>query len=250
MTVRGIQGRWGFLTGAADGLGNAIARELASRGMNLVLFDVQEGKLEHLAQELRSDGVEIHALAVDLSDASATADAVSEALRRVGTPQALIHDAAVLTPRSFRDWTFAGWRREVDIILQAAFILAKGVWEPMIVQGYGSIVFISSGSALRGFPLEGAYTPAKHGQEGLMKVLSIEGLEYNIAVNTATTGAPIDTPMSAGHYSPEQRARAISARRLAPAFAYFAGLDASQATGLRFDAFQVSEAMGVRGSDR
>ncbi len=246
MGLHGIRGQWCFLSGAADGLGNAIARELAARGMNLVLFDVQEAKVAALAHELQSLGVQSLPVAVDLADAAATATAVDHAVGKVGAPRALIHDAAVLTPRPFREWSFEGWRRELDIILQGAFVLAKGVWEPMIAQGHGSIVFISSGSALRGFPLESAYTPAKHGQEGLMKVLSIEGAEFNIAVNTATTGAPIDTPMSWGHYTPEMREGMISPRRLAPAFAYFAALDAGQATGLRFDAFQVSEAITLQ----
>jgi NAD(P)-dependent dehydrogenase (short-subunit alcohol dehydrogenase family) len=246
MGLHGIRGQWCFLTGAADGLGKAIARELAVQGMNLVLFDVQEGKLESLARDLQELGVEALPQAVDLADAVSTAAAVDAAVRQVGSPRALIHDAAVLTPRPFREWTFEGWRQELAIIVQGAFLMAKGVWEPMIAQGHGSIVFISSGSALRGFPLESAYTPAKHGQEGLMKVLSIEGAEYNIAVNTSTTGAPIDTPMSWGHYTPEMRDRMISPARLAPAFSYFAALDASQATGLRFDAFQVSEAMVFR----
>jgi NAD(P)-dependent dehydrogenase (short-subunit alcohol dehydrogenase family) len=238
-----IRGQWCFLSGAADGLGNAIALELAARGMNLALFDVQEGKVAALARELQAFGVQTLPVPVDLADAASAAAAVGSAVDQVGTPRALIHDAAVLTPRPFREWTFEGWRRELDIILQGAFVLAKGVWEPMIAQGHGSIVFISSGSALRGFPLESAYTPAKHGQEGLMKVLSIEGEEFNIAVNTATTGAPIDTPMSWGHYTPEMRQQMISPSRLAPAFTYFAALDARQATGLRFDAFQVSEAI-------
>jgi NAD(P)-dependent dehydrogenase (short-subunit alcohol dehydrogenase family) len=241
--LHGIRGQWCFLSGAADGLGKAIARELAARGMNLALFDVQEGKVAALARELQALGVQALPVPVDLADAASAAAAVGTAVDQVGTPRALIHDAAVLTPRPFREWTFEGWRRELDIILQGAFVLAKAVWEPMIAQGHGSIVFISSGSALRGFPLESAYTPAKHGQEGLMKVLSIEGDEFNIAVNTATTGAPIDTPMSWGHYTPEMREQMISPSRLAPAFAYFAALDARQATGLRFDAFQVSEAI-------
>jgi NAD(P)-dependent dehydrogenase (short-subunit alcohol dehydrogenase family) len=246
MGLHDIRGEWCFLTGAADGLGNAIARELAGHGMNLVLFDVQEEKLKVLAGELQALGVQALPMAVDLADAPSAEAGVDRAVREVGAPRALIHDAAVLTPRPFREWTFAGWRREVDIILQGAFVMAKGVWEPMIGQGHGSIVFISSGSALRGFPLESAYTPAKHGQEGLMKVLSIEGAEFNIAVNTATTGAPIDTPMSWGHYTPEMREKMISPSRLAPAFAYLSALDAGQATGLRFDAFQVSEAMVTR----
>jgi len=107
----------------------------------------------------------------------------------------------------------------------------------------GSILYVSSGSALSGFVKETAYTPGKHAQEGLMRVLELEGREFNIAVNTITTGKPIDTPMSHGHYTPEMWIGAVHPSRLAPAFAFLARIDASFATGQRFNAFQMSEAM-------
>jgi NAD(P)-dependent dehydrogenase (short-subunit alcohol dehydrogenase family) len=141
------------------------------------------------------------------------------------------------------DVTFENWRREVNIILQAAFILSKAVWPGMVEARKGSILYVSSGSALGGFVKETAYTPGKHGQEGLMRVLALEGREFNIAVNTITTGKGIDTPMSAGHYTPEMWAGAVHPSRLAPAFAFLAGIDADFATGQRFNAFQMSEAM-------
>jgi NAD(P)-dependent dehydrogenase (short-subunit alcohol dehydrogenase family) len=76
-----------------------------------------------------------------------------------------------------------------------------------------------------------------------MRVLSIEGKELNIAVNTITTGASIDTPMSASHYTAEMRVGMVHPSRLAPAFAFLARIDAGFATGQRFNAFQMSEAM-------
>ncbi len=77
-----------------------------------------------------------------------------------------------------------------------------------------------------------------------MRVLALEGREFNIAVNTITTGAPIDTPMSASHYTPQMRVGMVhpsgaGVRR----FAFLARIDASFATGQRFNAFQLSEAM-------
>jgi NAD(P)-dependent dehydrogenase (short-subunit alcohol dehydrogenase family) len=113
----------------------------------------------------------------------------------------------------------------------------------MIEAHRGSILYVSSGSALGGFVKETAYTPGKHGQEGLMRVLALEGREFNIAVNTITTGKGIDTPMSAGHYTPEMWVGAVHPSRLAPAFAFLSGIDADFATGQRFNAFQMSEAM-------
>lgn len=240
-----VEGQIAFLTGAAEGLGRAIARELGAAKMRLALFDVQGEKLQGVATALRAQDVDVLPIIVDLSDAGATQSAVDQALQHYGTPRILIHNAAVLREASFADVTFASWRREVDIILQAAFILSKAVWPGMVENHSGSIVFISSGSALQGFVKEAAYTPGKHGQEGLMKVLSLAGKEFNIAVNTATTGAPIDTPMSDSHYTEEMRNGIVDPSRLAPALVFLAGIDADFATGQRFNAFQISEAMRV-----
>ena len=231
-----------FLTGAADGLGAEVARELAQAGKRLALFDVQAEKLHAMADELAA-GTEVLPLVVDRADAAATEEAASKAMEHYGTPRALIHDAAVLKEVAMIDVTFENWRREVNIILQAAFILSRAVWPGMVEARRGSILYVSSGSALGGFVKETAYTPGKHGQEGLMRVLALEGREFNIAVNTITTGAPIDTPMSASHYTPQMWIGAVHPSRLAPAFAFLAGIDASFATGQRFNAFQMSEAM-------
>jgi NAD(P)-dependent dehydrogenase (short-subunit alcohol dehydrogenase family) len=231
-----------FLTGAAEGLGREIARELARWGKRLALMDVQAEKLHAIAAELAAV-TEVLEIEVDLADATATQAAVEQALDHYGPPRALIHNAAVLKEVSMLDVTFDNWRREVDIILQAAFILSRAVWPGMTAAGRGSIMYVSSGSAVGGFVKETAYTPGKHGQEGLMRVLALEGKEFNVAVNTLTTGAPIDTPMSDSHYTPEMRIGILNPSRLAPAFAFLSGIDASFATGQRFNAFQMSEAM-------
>ena len=231
------------MTGAAEGLGREIARDLAAAGMRLALLDVQAEKLHDLETELQASGADVRAFVVDLADAEATTRAAQSALRTFGTPQTLIHNAALLREVSMLDVTFENWRRETNIILQAAFLLTHAVWPAMLEQQRGSILFTSSGSALTGFGKETAYTPGKHGQEGLMKVLSIEGRAHNVAVNTVTTGAPIDTPMSASHYTEQMKIGMVPPAALAPAFVFLAGIDAGFATGQRFNAYQLSEAI-------
>ncbi len=236
-----LKNKFGIITGAAEGLGNEIARACASEGMKLALLDIQTEKLGKLVDEFRADGVDCLPIIVDLSDAEQTQTAVQQALDHYGTPRVLIHNAAVLNERLFKDVVFEQWRTEINIILQAAFILSKAVWQPMIDAGIGSIIFVSSGSALKGFLKESAYCPGKHGQEGLMKVLSMEGEPHNIAVNTFTTGAPIDTPMSRGHYTEEQRQNWVDPSQLAPAFPWLAKQDLSVHTGERLNAYALSQ---------
>ena len=238
-----LKDKVGIVTGVAEGLGNKIARAYAKAGMRLALMDIQTEKLYQLTDELQADGVDCLPITVDLSDATQTDEAIQQALDHYGTPRVLVHNAAVLNERLFKDVTFEQWRTEIDIILQAAFILSKAVWEPMINAGFGRIIFISSGSALKGFVKEAAYCPGKHGQEGLMKVLSMEGEPHNIAVNTFTTGAPIDTPMSRGHYPEELRQQWVDPALLAPAFVWLAEQDSLIHTGERLDAFAMSQTL-------
>ena len=241
--IDNLQGQFVILTGAAAGLGYAIAQAYAREGLRLALMDVQAEKLQRVAAEAEQAGAECLPIVVDLSDAAATQDAMQQALDRFGTPRAVVHNAALLVERPMSAITFEQWRRETDIILQAAFILSKAVWSPMLEARSGSIVYLSSGSGIKGFVNEAAYCPAKHGQEGLMKVLSMEGAEYNIAVNTITPGAPMNTPMSASHYPPELRTRWIDPALLTPAFVWLAKIDASDSTGQRLDAWQLSESL-------
>jgi NADP-dependent 3-hydroxy acid dehydrogenase YdfG len=132
-----------FLTGAADGLGREIARELAAAGLRLALFDIQAGKLKALAAELTRAGSEVLPFEVDLADAAATEQAVAAALASYPNPRAFIHDAAVLTEVSMAEVTFENWRREVDVTLQAAFIISHAVWPRMVAARRGSILYVS-----------------------------------------------------------------------------------------------------------
>ncbi|HYO88585.1 MAG TPA: SDR family oxidoreductase [Candidatus Limnocylindrales bacterium] len=237
-----LTGAGAIVTGAAQGLGLAITRAYAAEGMRLALLDVNAAALEAVAAELRTAGADCLPVTVDLSDADATQRAADAALEFLGMPRVLVHNAALLVQRSMAEITFAQWRKEADIILQAAFLLSKAVWPGMMANG-GSIVYVSSGSGIRGFEKEIAYCPAKHGQEGLMKALSLEGAPFDIAVNTITPGAPMHTPMSEVNYTEEYKRGWIDPALLSPAFIYLARQTAGTLTGERVNAWELSEAV-------
>lgn len=240
-----LSGKVAIVTGAAQGLGYAIVRALAQEKMRLVLMDVKREQLDVVARELRGIGTDCLAIAVDLSDASATQQAINQALSDFGVPRIIIHNAALLKERSMLEIDLENWQRETNIILQAAFILSKAVWKPMIEAGGGGIVYLSSGSGIKGFVKEVAYCPAKHGQEGLMKVLAMEGEPFGITVNTITPGAPIKTPMSAEHYTEELRQKWVDPVLLAPAFVYLARQAGNlEVTGQRLNAWELAQAQG------
>ncbi|MCY3916825.1 MAG: SDR family NAD(P)-dependent oxidoreductase [Chloroflexi bacterium] len=231
--MNSLRGQVAVVTGAAQGLGYAIAKACASEGMKVALLDVRGDLLQEVAAEIKEMGGDGLPITVDLSDAEDTQAAIDTVLAQYGTPRVLIHNAALLITRSMLEITLAQWRHEINIILQAAFILSKAVWKPMIEAGGGSIVYLSSGSGYRGFVEEVAYNPGKHGIEGLMKCLALEGRGFNIAVNAATPGAPINTPMSDSNYTEEQKKRWVDPALLTPAFVYLARQDAAGLTGHR-----------------
>ena len=228
-----VNGSTAIVTGAAQGLGYAIAKAYVAEGMKVALMDIRGDILAGVADELAALGGDVLPITVDLSDAVETQSAIDTALAHYGTPRVLIHNAALLITRSMREITLAQWQKEINIILQAAFILSKAVWQPMIDAGGGSIVYLSSGSGYKGFIEEVAYNPGKHGVEGLMKCLAMEGAEFNIAVNCATPGAPINTPMSDSNYTEKQKQRWVDPALLAPAFVFLAQQTAAGVTGHR-----------------
>lgn len=228
-----LHGSVAILTGAAQGLGYAVAKAYIHEGMKVALMDNQANKLEAVARELTAMGGDCIAIPVDLSDAAQTEIAIDKALSHYGTPRVLVHNAALLRERSMQEVTLKDWQKEVNIILQAGFQLCKAVWQPMIDAGGGSIMLVSSGSGVRGFVKEIAYTPAKHAIEGLMKSLAMEGKEFNIAVNTVTPGAPINTPMSDSNYPDELKKQWVDPAVITPAFVFLAKQNASGVTGKR-----------------
>ena len=233
MTLTTLQGQTAVITGAAQGLGYAIAQAYVAAGMRVALLDIRGDILARVAADFADLPGEALPITVDLSDADQTQAAIDLALDRYGTPRVLVHNAALLITRSMLEITLADWQKEINIILQAAFILSKAVWQPMIEAGGGSIVYLSSGSGYKGFIEEVAYNPGKHGIEGLMKCLALEGKPFNIAVNAATPGAPINTPMSDSNYTAEQKKRWVDPALLAPAFVFLARQDAAGLTGHR-----------------
>jgi NAD(P)-dependent dehydrogenase (short-subunit alcohol dehydrogenase family) len=206
--------------------------------MQLALMDVAADKLEAVAGEL--DAI---AVPVDLASTDATQAAIDRALAELGTPDVLVHNAALLRPLPFSEITLDEWDRTVNIIIQAAYILTKACWQPMTDTGGGSVIYVSSRSGIEGFVDETHYCAAKHALEGFMKSLAMEGKTRNIAVNTITPGMYMHTPMSEQNYPDELKAKWVDPMMLTPAFLQLAVQDATGITGQRLDAWQMSESI-------
>lgn len=239
--VETLTGAVGIVTGAAQGLGYAIAKAYVRAGMRVALMDVKQGALTQVADELSAAGGDCLPIVADLSDAEDTERAIRSALDHYGTPRVLVHNAAILINRPLLEIDLASWQREVNVGIQAAFLLTRAVWSLMTQAGRGSIVYVSSRSGIEGFMDESPYCTAKHGLEGFMKCMAMEGAARNIAVNTVTPGMYMNTPMSAQNYPDELKQKWVDPILLTPAFVYLARQDAAGTTGQRLNAWELSQ---------
>jgi len=228
-----------IVTGAAHGLGAAIARHFAGAGASVILLDYDA---KGLAATVAQCGAKACGLSVDLSDAEATAAAIAQALEGVEHVDTLVHNAAILEPKPFVALDLAQFRRTVDVGLTAGFQLARAVWPGMADAGGGALIFVSSRSGIEGFADETAYCAAKHGLEGLSKSLALEGAGSGIFSATVTPGMYMRTPMSERNYSPELKAKWVEPDVLAPAFGLLATRRPPELSGQRLDAWQLVQA--------
>ena len=219
-----------LITGAANGLGAAIARHFADRGADLVLMDRDGDGLSAFAGA--------RTIVLDLANADAVQDAVGCLDGPVDT---LIHNAAVLRPEPLVEVSLATFRATMNVGIGAGFLLSKALWPGMVANGGGALVFVSSQSGIRGFADETAYCAAKHALEGLSKCLAIEGAPHGILSCTVTPGHAMRTPMSELNYPPELKATWIDPARLAPAFAAIAERRDMAWSGRRLNAWEMVE---------
>jgi 3-hydroxybutyrate dehydrogenase len=237
-----LNGRTAIVTGAAQGLGYAITKAYVNAGMRVAMLDVKADQLATVQGEM---GAATAAFPVDLSDGDSTSAAVGDALNWLGTPDVLVHNAAILVNRPLMEVSLADFQREMNVIVQAAFLLTQAVWEPMTSAGGGSIVYVSSRSGIIGFDEESPYVAGKHALEGFMKCMAIEGKPRNIAVNTITPGMYMHTPMSEYNYPDELKQKWIDPIRLTPAFKVLASQRGEGISGERLNAWQMSLAADV-----
>lgn len=237
-----LNGKTAIVTGAAQGLGYAIAKAYVNAGMRVALLDVKADALAVVQAELGANGV---SFPVDLSNAEQTQAVAAQAVAWCGAPNVLVHNAAILVNRPLMSISLVDWQRETNVILQAAFLLTQAVWQPMTDNGGGSLVYVSSRSGVVGFEDESAYVAGKHGVEGFMKCMALEGKPFNIAANTVTPGMYMQTPMSEYNYPDELKKKWIDPMRLTPAFLVLAQQNGNGITGERLNAWQLSQAANL-----
>ena len=190
-----------IVTGAAQGIGEGVARHLAEEGHRLVLADIQADAVAAVARELGASAVE-----VDIADAESAREMARRAIAALGHVDALVNIAGLNAPRGTALTTNEElWRRVIDVDLSGPWWCTKALLDHFLERGAGRVVIISSGSAWRGSDeVTPAYSAAKAGLHGLVTALAHQLERSGILVNAiapGTTGTG-----QAGRWSAEERA--------------------------------------------
>ena len=217
-----LDGKVALVTGAASGIGRAVARTYAAEGAAVHAVDVQAGALAALVESLHIDGFAASASVGDISVPAVVERTVASVLDASGRIDCLANIAGVISSEPVEEMSLAEWDRILGINLRGTFLCTRAVVPAMKRQGVGSIINVSSRAGAMGFAGMTAYCASKFGIEGLSRALARELGPHGIAVNTITPGTPIHTAMSETTYSPEQRRVWQDPAVIAPAFVHLA----------------------------
>ncbi|HEY1393325.1 MAG TPA: SDR family NAD(P)-dependent oxidoreductase [Methylibium sp.] len=186
MATNTLQGRHAVVTGAARGIGAAIARSLAAEGARVTLMGRQLGALQASARELPGAGHK--AVAVDVADAAAVALAFEQARAELGAIHVLVNNAGQAESAAFAKTSPELWQRMLAVNLTGSFLCTQAALPDMLAAGWGRIVNIASTAALKGYAYVSAYVAAKHGVLGLTRALALELAAKGITVNAVCPG--------------------------------------------------------------
>ena len=184
-----FEGKIALVTGAARGIGRAIAETFAHHGAQVVLADLNFDQVNETALEISQEsGQKTLALPVDVSDTSSAKEMVTKALEEFGRVDILVNNAGITRDTLIVRMEEADWDAVIDINLKGAFNCSKAIIRPMMKQRYGRIVNISSVSGLAGQAGQTNYSASKAGLIGFTKALAREVASRQITVNAVAPG--------------------------------------------------------------
>ncbi len=180
-----LSGRTALVTGGASGIGRAVATRLAADGAEVLVLDRDADGVAQVASDLGAE-----ALVADLSD-GASLDALDLPGRGIDI---VVNNAGIQHVAPVHEFDPETFERIHRIMLQAPFRIARLTLPGMYAAGWGRLVHVSSAHGHRASPFKSAYVSAKHGLEGLSKVIALEGAPHGVTSNTVCPGY-VRTPL-------------------------------------------------------
>ncbi len=183
-----LQGRRAVITGAARGIGAEIARTFHEEGAQLVLIDIAADEVRELADRLDAESI-----VVDLSDASATSDAISAAIRTLGGIDVLVNNAGVLKMAPILDMTIENWDLTFDVNVRSMFVTTQVAGRVMrdqdiVGERRGTIINMASMGGKLGSPNQAHYAASKAAVIAFTRVTAMEFGPFDITANCICPG--------------------------------------------------------------
>jgi 3alpha(or 20beta)-hydroxysteroid dehydrogenase len=188
-----LEGKTALVTGAARGMGEAIARRFAQEGARVALADIREEQGKAVAAEIGDRAI---FLAHDVTDEASWPRVMQATVDAFGGLDVLVNDAAILHRARIEEETLEAFERILAVNLVGVFLGIRAAIEPLRNRGGGSIINLSSTAGSMGIVQHAAYGSAKWGVRGLTKTAALELAADGIRCNSIHPGA-VDTPMVA-----------------------------------------------------
>jgi 3-oxoacyl-[acyl-carrier protein] reductase len=188
MMVDGISARKvAIVTGAARGIGAAVAARLAEDGYDIAILDLNEEACGDTVRLVEATGARAVALTCDVANEDAVIRAVDKVAARLGPPMVLVNNAGIVRDRTLAKMTLSDWELVMSVNLRSVFLMCRAVHPHMRAARWGRIVNLSSIAALGVFG-EANYAAAKAGVQGITKTLAIELGPHGITANAVAPG--------------------------------------------------------------
>ena len=202
-----LAGRRAIVTGAAGGIGSAIARAYAAEGASLLLADRDGAALAAVAERCRALGSAGEPAEADVGEPDGAERAIGRCLERFGGIDVLVNNAGLLTQARCTELTVAMWDEMLRADLRSVFLCTRLALPTMIAQRWGRIINTASQLGIKGGAELSHYAAAKAGVIGFTKSVALEVSTHNVLANCIAPG-PINTAMVAGISADWKRAKA------------------------------------------
>ena len=191
-----LQGKIAAITGAARGIGHACAKRFAAEGCKLLLVDIDAEELDRTTELLRSTGADVDSLALDVSSAENANRIIDSVVSRHGRIDVMLSNAGIFRGGDFLSLDPQEFDRVMQVNVRSVFVCGQAAGRQMVKQGFGTIINMSSITAVLSSPEWAAYATSKGAVNQLTKTMALALAPYDIRVNAIGPGT-IDTEFAA-----------------------------------------------------